>query len=258
MGLYTKVGSTTQEITQLSVNVDGVAKNVHTVYTQIDGVRIRIFPSTEIWTLVYESTTPGAYSYNAGWGSYQIVMSGGGGGGAASGWQSGHGTRYTNPGNNAEQKGVSVNVYQNTTLTISGIIGAGGTGGKARFGHTNINTGGTGGTGYQNGSNGRNQVVTSGFSTISVSGGGGGGSTSTGWDNIVKDTAKGGNGGDSRYVNASAWGPGGTGGGGGTTTGTGASGGSAMHETDDHQATGGTGANGYVRIYKSNILPEIE
>ena len=153
MGLYTKVGSTTQEITQLSVNVDGVAKNVHTVYTSIDGVRTRLFPSTEEWTLVYEGTNPGSYTYNADWGSYQIVLSGGGGSGAAVARYNSGTIDFIYGGSAGEEKTVLVNVYENETKTFSGIIGNGGGSAYARATENTMTaTPGSGGAGYQNGS----------------------------------------------------------------------------------------------------------
>lgn len=215
-----------------------------------------ILPPEE-WVLDSEYTSAGAYSTSLSWGKYKIVISGAGGGGAAAGWQSSSGTRYANAGSNGEEKIIYVDVLENNTLTISGIIGAGGTGGKARATHSNTNVGGNGGAGYQNGSNGTNQqyIWSGGDNSASTSGGGGGGSTSLEYDNII-EIAKGGNGGNARHSSYGIWGYGGTGGSGGTTTGTGATGGAGDGAYSTSQRIGGTGATGYVRIYKSNLYPE--
>lgn len=274
MGLYTKVNGTTQEITQLSVNVSGIARTINAVYTQVDGVRRRIFPSTEIWTLVYESTTPGEYSYNADWGSYQIVMSGGGGAGATCiREKTGAELEVFTAGYAAEEKTNTLNVFQNETKTFSGTIGSGASGGTVSItgsgtipAYQASSSYGAVGNGYQNGGQASNKYAYTDHSDQKGSagwvGGPGGGSTSLLVDNVLHDTAAGGNGG-TVMVNYSGYkySNGGAGGNGGTTSGTGANGGVTAYwfagtSHGNGSRTGGSGANGYVRIYKSNILPE--
>ena len=260
MGLYTKVNGTTQEITQLSVNVDGVAKNVHTVYTQIDGVRTRLFPSTEVWTLVYEGTNPGSYTYNANWGSYQIVLSGGGGAGAAVARYNGGTIDFNYSGSAGEEKTVLVNVYENENKVFSGIIGNGGNSAYAIATSNNLNaTAGTGGAGYQNGSVGGSYTHNTLAARFGMASGGGGGSSSIVVDSTLRDIAAGGNGGscqvDPSHHEQTHIRYGGVGGNGGTGSGRGAAGGIAKSILNG-AIYSGAGSNGYVRIYKSNILPE--
>lgn len=211
--------------------------------------------------LVYENTTAGNYSTSLSWGKYKIVISGGGGGGAAAGWNEASGTRYAENGHQGAVKNVYVSVFHNDTLTINGIIGTGGGGARARARHDNYNVVGSGGAGYQNGANGQMQQAIyerpGGPSLEAVtSGGGGGGSTSVEWDNTVQDIAAGGNGGTARQSSYKIWGYGGTGGSGGTTTGTGAAGGTGAATYGNSQQNGTAGSDGYIRIYKSNLMPE--
>lgn len=203
--------------------------------------------------LVYENTTAGSYSETLSWGKYKIVISGAGGGGAAAVWNEAHGTRYAENGYNGEEKVVYVNVFKDDTLTVSGTTGSGGTGGRAT---PESATRGTGGTGYQNGSNGTAQhtILTNPYA--SAAGGGGGGSTSLEFDSVLQDVAAGGNGGTGRHANVGVIGRGGTGGSGGATTGTGATGGIGKGAYGSSTQTGGTGTDGYIRIYKSNLKPE--
>ncbi|MBO7344896.1 MAG: hypothetical protein J6U92_03025 [Clostridia bacterium] len=216
----------------------------------------------EEWTEFYINTTAGAYQTSLPWGKYKIVISGGGGGGAACGWNTPHGTRYAENGYNGEEQTIYVNVYINDVLGISGTVGAGGEGGYARTERENINHGGYGGTGYQNGADGSNQLTTTPqlpnpyTENASASGGGGGGSTSIEWNSTVQEVAAGGNGGTARQSYYSIWGYGGTGASGGTTTGTGASGGAGASSLTNNQLIGGTGTNGYIKIYQSNLKPE--
>lgn len=217
-------------------------------------------PPEEYDTLVYESNTPGSYSNTLGWGKYKIVISGAGGGGAACGWNSAHGTRYAENGKKGEEKTIYVEVLAHSVLTVSGIIGTGGEGGYARTEHTNINRGGYGRAGYQSGANGSNQLsyyqIPQDVISGSASGGGGGGSTSVEWNSTVQEVAAGGNGGNARHANYGIWGYGGTGGNGGASSGTGATGGTGYGAFSNSQLIGGTGTAGYVKIYKSNLMPE--
>lgn len=213
----------------------------------------------EEWTEFYINTTAGAYQTSLPWGKYKIVISGAGGGGAACGWNSAHGTRYGENGKKGEEKTLYVDVTYNNTLNINGIVGAGGQGGYARTEHSNINHGGYGGTGYQSGANGGNQLsyyIQSGAISGSASGGGGGGSTSVEWNSTVQEVAAGGNGGNARHANYGIWGYGGTGGNGGASSGTGATGGTGYGKFSNSQIIGDTGTAGYVKIYKSNLMPE--
>lgn len=215
----------------------------------------------EEWTEVSTHTTAGAYSDSLAWGKYKIILSGAGGGGAAAGWTDSSGTRYAENGYKGEEKTIYVNVDYGNTLAISGTIGAGGGGAAARIEHTNYNYAGSGGTGYQNGSSGTTQKEVSPGFQASTSGGGGGGSTNIEWDSDIQSVAKGGNGGNARYLHQKGaaiiniWGYGGTGGSGGTTTGTGAAGGTGSATYGSSQQYGGKGTDGYVKIYVSNLKP---
>ena len=211
----------------------------------------------EEWTEVATYTTAGAYSDSLSWGKYKIVMSGAGGGGAAAGWNESHGTRYAENGYKGEEKTIYVNVNQNNTLAISGVIGAAGSGAYAKANkHSPTGTAGTGGSGYENGGNGTTMQNSSYANAAVTSGGGGGGSTSIEWNSEVQDIAKGGNGGTARQSYFNIWGYGGTGGSGGTTTGTGASGGAGNGRYTEDPVYSNAGADGYVKIYKSNLYPE--
>lgn len=255
MGVYSKVVSTPRQIDTIHTFVEGVRKDITSGWVFIDGVRKQVFPSTEYYTEVYSKTDGGSYSESLSWGKYKIVISGAGGGGAAATWNRAQGTRYAENGHSGEEKVIYIDVLENDTLTVSGTIGKGGTGGKATYSSA---TRGTGGTGYQSGSNGTAQ-----FRTVlntdyhgATAGGGGGGSTSLEWNGTVQDVAAGGNGGNARQSYFSIWGYGGTGGSGGTTTGTGATGGTGRSTYGESTLTGGTGTDGYIYIYKSNIYPE--
>lgn len=213
-------------------------------------------PPEEYNTLVYESNTPGSYSNTLGWGKYKIVISGAGGGGAACEWNSQHGIRYAEKGKNGEEKTVYVEVPVYSVLTVSGIIGAGGEGGYVRTEHAGTNRGGYGGVGYTNGADGSNELYYVFAIEGSASGGGGGGSTSVEWHSTVQEIAAGGNGGNARQSEYNIWGYGGSGGNGGTTTGTGSAGGAGVSALSNNQLIAYTGSAGYVKIYKSNLMPE--
>lgn len=224
----------------------------------------------EEWTLVYENTTPGAYSQNFGWGKYKVVMSGGGGSGAAL-------IRYSSAvnmeGNDcyngaaAAQETAFVNVLSGENKTFSGIIGAGGGGSYVLLDGAATNASyGAVGTGYQNGSTANTiyRYVDSEGGVIRNNtgawvGGSGGGSTGLEIDGVLVATAAGGNGGNVG-VNYGGYkmSYGGTGGSGGTTSGTGSAGGANVNVRSQYSTsrTSGAGDNGYVRIYKSNLKPE--
>lgn len=259
IGAYSKVVSTTRQIDSIHTFIGGTKKDITSVWVFVNGARKQVFPSTEIYTEIFTKTTSGAYSTTLSYGRYKIVISGAGGGGAACGWNYAHGTRYAENGYAGNVNTVYVDVANGETLDVSGIVGAGGTGGYARTEHKIINHGGYGGTGYQNGANGTNQLTyttqTDYQSNASASGGGGGGSTSVYYNGGVQAIANGGNGGNGRQSKYNIWGYGGKGGNGGTTSGTGASGGSGAAGFTNNQLVGGTGSAGYVYIYKSNTNP---
>lgn len=232
------------------------------------------FPPETYDDLVYENTTAGNYSTALDWGKYKIVFSGGGGSGAAIAYGSTEFTdKYANNGSNGEQKTIYVNVGIDETKTISGIVASGGKSSTAKGRRDksitdSSATAGNAGTGYANGTKGgakrsasRHKAAQSGYDGYAAAGGSGGGSTSVVVDSDTPMVARGGNGGNARihlpsYIagqidNVS----GGTGGSGGVSSGTGASGGTRAAKYDG-TATSGAGANGYIRIYKSNLKPE--
>lgn len=253
MPAYSKVVSVVRQIDTAHVFIGGERKDITSGWTFVNGVRKQVFPSAENYTKVYENNTPGAYSATLSWGRYKIVLSGAGGGGAAATWTEASGTRYAENGYKGEEKTIYVIVQENDTLTVAGIIGAGGTGGKAT---SSSATRGTGGAGYDSGLNGTAQYANPGYGEhAATAGGGGGGSTNIEWDSTQYISA-GGNGGTARQSKFNIWGRGGKGGSGGTTTGKGASGGTGASAYGSGTKTGGTGSNGYIHIYKSNIYPE--
>lgn len=232
-------------------------------------------PTENYDDMVYEKTTAGNYSTALDWGKYKIVFSGGGGSGAAIAYGSTENERYANAGSKGEEKTVYLNVMVNESKTISGIIASGGQPSSARgrrdepLGWASA-TAGNAGTGYANGTKGGAKTTYGQHSTNQVNydeygaaGGSGGGSTSVAINNETPTVARGGNGGNARihltrnYSHYSDLGnvSGGAGGSGGFSSGTGASGGAGAAKYDG-TTTSGAGANGYVRIYKSNLKPE--
>ena len=223
----------------------------------------------EEWTLVYENTTPGAYSQNFGWGKYKIEISGGGGSGAASIRDTnGMEYEYTQNGYSGEKKTVVAAIYTGENKTFSGTIGGGGKGATVRvLKQSDRYKGeafyGNAGQGYQNGSTPNTKYEYNHESTFMLGGGAwvggsGGGSTSLEIDSVLNTVAAGGNGGTVN-VNYSGYkiSNGGVGGSGGTTSGLGANGGSSVDKKNvSGTYTSGNGSDGYVRIYKSNLKPE--
>ena len=224
----------------------------------------------EEWELVEDNNTPGAYSYNYTWGKYKIVISGGGGSGGAVIREANSGAEYkiNQNGYAGEEKTIYIDVPYGETKTVSGTVGSG-AGGASVY----INSGsgaplsssyGSVGTGYASGNtaNTKYAVQRSNLQGWGSVGGSGGGSTSLLVDGDLNSVAAGGNGGTTmlndggnRYSN------GGAGGSGGTTSGTGAAGGASVYwigysNHAAHTAVSGSGANGYIRIYKSNLKPE--
>lgn len=83
MGTYSNVVSTVKPINAIRTFIGGVAKDITSAWTFVNGVRKQVFPTTESWTLVYSKDTAGTDTFNVGWGKYRVEMSAGGGGGGA-------------------------------------------------------------------------------------------------------------------------------------------------------------------------------
>ena len=205
--------------------------------------------------IVFQSDTPGNYTYAIKKpGTYEITISGGGGSGSSMALRNTGTTsnRIHHDGYNGEL------AVLNTTLTrgqvISGVVG-GGAEGSYTYARTSYHNryAGEPGTGYESGTKG----TTAGNGDLhQVAAGSGGGSTSLEIDNVLQSIAKGGNGGaNSVTITPFDGSPftisttGGKGGSGGTTTGTGAAGGAYSYGTGEGSAnTSGPGTNGYVSI----------
>lgn len=206
--------------------------------------------------IVFQSDTPGNYTYTIKKpGTYEITISGGGGSGSSMALRNTGGTsnRVHHNGYNGELA-VSTITLTNGQV-ISGVVG-GGAEGSYTYARTSYHNryAGEPGTGYQSGTKG----TTAGNGDLhQVAAGSGGGSTSLEIDNVLQTVAKGGNGGansvtitpfdDPTPITIST--TGGTGGSGGTTAGTGAAGGAYSYGTGEGSAnTSGPGENGYVSI----------
>lgn len=224
-----------------------------------------ILPPEE-WELVAEFTNPGSYSQSFDWGKYKVVLSGAGGSGAAAAQAHSRNIRYANNGSAGEQNETIVNVYRNQTSLFGFVIASGAQGSYAKgikryqpYSSDAAATSGTVGTGYENGLIGdtKTRVNFSGSDTggYAVAGGSGGGSSSLSVNGVVTKIAKGGNGGSGSVAYAGVA-NGGIGGSGGTSNGNGASGGNAATILDG-EVWSNAGANGYARIYKSNLKPEL-
>lgn len=224
----------------------------------------------EKWTLVYENTTPGAYSRNFGWGKYKVIISGGGGSGAAFGRTSYSGDMnltFCNDGYAAEEKTVLLNILRNENKNLSGIIGSGGKGSSVNIvfiGSLRYDASasyGAIGTGYGNGLTANRKYEYDSESATGKAGawvgGSGGGSSSLKIDNVLNTVVAGGNGGSVRInFGGNKTSDGGAGGSGGTINGTGATGGARLTTTSTGLKRSGDGSDGYIRIYKSNLIPE--
>ena len=237
----------------------------------------------ETWTLIYSKTTPGDYSYNAGWGKYKIEISGGGGSGSSVAIRK-TGTisnRKQNNGYAAQKNTVFVNTLYGITKVISGKVASGGKGSTtyASTSGQSITLGAVG-TGYQNGFQGTSTSfwvanAMSGGSPIDIgrgamAGGSGGGSTSLLVDGVLQSVAPGGFGGSASLYNsftstmygqsAGTWiADGGKYGGPASNPGNhnGSAGGGASYAAgSDNANTSGNGVDGYVKIYVSNLKPE--
>lgn len=217
------------------------------------------------WTLVYEKTTSGAFSYTAEWGKYKIEISGGGGsGGATARAHLGNSHSETN-GSNGESLIKYSNVGISDTVTFSGTIGSGAQGSYAESRRdespifTPSPSAGAAGTGFDSGTKGTAQYYKhssgGGADSWSCASGSGGGSSSVFSGNTLLGVARGGNGGIAKTLNISQQ-NGGIGGSGGVSSGSGATGGVAAAGYNDSNVRSGTGSDGWVKIYKSNIKPE--
>jgi hypothetical protein len=212
----------------------------------------------ETWELVFEKNTSGAYSQSLGWGKYKIVFSGGGGSGGASSATHWNYQDWANNGSAGEESYIITTIGYDATRVYSGIIGEGGKSSYAysRYDETPTVTAGNAGVGYENGTKGgtKSGMGESVADRSGAAGGAGGGSTSlTLGSSGGTIFAKGGNGGAASADRIDSV-SGGIGGSGGTTSGTGAAGGNGAFGYRG-PATSGAGADGYVRIYKSNIKP---
>ena len=258
MGVYSKVVSTARQIDTIHTFVEGVRKDITSGWVFIDGVRKQVFPTTEAWELVFEQLTPGTYTFNVGFGKYRIEMSAGGGGGAtalayqvrthcggASGGTGAYGT-------------VSLEYDENTTDTITIIVGSHGNG-ATKIEGTAASTGG-GATKLSDTTHGTEFVVlgggTRGYAHATSNGdtayvGSGGTFTTTLTDH---DLHNGRNGASAttdsghNHVQGNTTNP-------DPYSSYGQGGGYKYYPFDNTQAAN-NGTDGFVRIYKSNIYPE--
>lgn len=223
----------------------------------------------ETWTLVYANNTPGAFSFTGGRGKYRIEYSGGGGSGSSVACRSDPSSfvrnRSQQNGGAGERLVFYSNVFYGNNSTFSGTIGAGAEGSSTTSRSSYHSwTVGNPGSGYQSGTSG---TATSYSHNPVLAGGSGGGSTSLFVNGGLVGISRGGNGGSaSIQVNtAGAQNPpnwqtmsvsGGVGGSGGVW-GNGAYGGAASYGAGSGSYNvSGSGGNGYVYIYKSNLYPE--
>lgn len=266
MGTYSKIVSTVKPINSIRTFVGGVAKDITSAWTFVNGVRKQVFPTTEVWTLVYSKDTAGSFSYSAGWGKYKIELSGGGGSGAATARAHVGYSHSETAGSNGELITVIHNVESGTTRLFDGTVGSGASGSKAQskqnesISFVPSNSVGAAGSGYANGSQGTSGWGRSGgnpFDYSSAVSGSGGGSSNIVFHysgGSIGQYARGGNGGNAVAKTVSQQ-YGGVGGSGGVSSGSGAAGGAAVTGYDNTTVTSGAGSDGYVKIYKSNIYP---
>lgn len=269
MGVFSEVISATRQIDTIHTFIGGTRTDIVSGWVFVNGERKQVFPSAEYYTEVYGKTTGGAYSESLSYGRYKIVISGGGGSGGAVIREQNAGTMDLNQNGYAgEEKTIYLDVPFGITKTISGTVGSGAGGASvyisADAAPKSISASyGAVGTGYQNGNtaNIKYEILRSYPGSWGSVGGSGGGSTSLLIDGDLNSVAAGGNGGTNR-INENGWhySNGGAGGNGGTTSGTGAAGGTRAYWVcyEGHGAntvTSGSGTNGYIHIYKSNIYP---
>ena len=269
MGVFSEVISATRQIDTIHTFIGGTRTEITSGWVFVNGERKQVFPSAEYYTEVYSKTSGGSYSESLSWGKYKIVISGGGGSGGAVIREANSGAEYkiNQNGYAGEEKTVYIDVPYGETKTVSGTVGSGAGGGNVHvdsyFVAAFTSSYGSVGTGYASGNtaNTKYAVQRSNLQGWGSVGGSGGGSTSLLVDGDLNSVAAGGNGGTTmlndggnRYSN------GGAGGSGGTTSGTGAAGGASVYWVGysghgAHTATAGSGTNGYIHIYKSNIYP---
>lgn len=217
----------------------------------------------EVWTLVYSKTTAGSFSYSASWGKYKIELSGGGGSGGATARAHVGYSHSETAGSNGELITKYSNVGTSGTVTFSGTVGSGASGSFAQSRQSNQSftpspSAGAAGTGYANGTTGTTGYIKipTTYDSWSCASGSGGGSSSVLAGSTLLGVAKGGNGGNAVASTISQK-YGGVGGSGGVSSGSGASGGTAVAGYDNSNVTSGAGSDGYVKIYKSNLKPEL-
>lgn len=267
-GIYSKVVSTTRQIDSIHTFIGGVKKDIDSVFVFVNGERKQVFPSSEVYTEVFASTTGGAYSTSLGYGRYKIVISGGGGSGSSVALRKtgSVSNRKQYGGSAGEEKTIMIDVPNGQTWTFSGTVGTGAAGSSTYAGSSSSSqSAGAAGIGYANGTRGstKNFVVANNNQDTgygAMAGGSGGGSTSLFVNGVSNSVARGGNGGSASLYNNYWTGTesvsGGTGGSGGISNGTGAAGGAASYGAGSNSGnTSGAGADGYIRIYKSSIYP---
>lgn len=262
MGVYSKIISTSKQIDGIYAFVEGTRKEITSGWTFVNGERKQVFPSTETWELVFEQLTSGTYTFNVGFGKYRIEMSAGGGGGATAlgftGSEPPSGGASASAGANGGSGAygtVSLEYDENTTDTITIVVGSHGNG-ATRINGTASSTGG-GDTKLSDTMHGTEFVVLGGgqagharaYSTHDESwAGNGGGFTTTLTDHDLHNGAKGvarenGNYTLGNVVNPSPYDIGGFGGG------------FSYRSSYSAQQSASNGGDGFVRIYKSNIYP---
>lgn len=259
MGIYSNVVSTVKPIDKIRTFIGGVAKDITSGWVFVNGVRKQIFPTTEVWELVFEQLTPGTYTFNVGWGKYKIEMSAGGGGAgtaigntplispdptAASGASGGSGAYGVVP----------VNYASGVTDTITIVVGAAGTGATKTNGTAASTAGGNttlsdtthgssfvvlggGGAGYADarGSHDSSSAGVAGTVTTSIIGHDlHNGSAGVAYENGTHTVGN--------TINPSPYASYGYGGG-------------FSYRLSSGSQSASNGAGGYVRIYKSNIYP---
>lgn len=220
----------------------------------------------EEWTLVYEKTTAGSDTFVFDWGKYKIEISGGGGaGGAASANASGQNSGfsfYAYSGTNAELKSGEFSVFKNNSYTASITVGSGGGKSTVSVGRAgaaySVGSAGTPNGILGEGDSENHQGAVLEYCSAAVASGSTGGVSIlniAGANYIL--TALGGDGGKATasagfgnyYIvfskNGAKMNP---------SNHLGAIGGAGRW--DASHAESGAGANGYIRIYKSNLIPE--
>lgn len=264
MGVYSKVVSAVKPINQARVFIGGTAKDIISGWVFVNGVRKQVFPTTEIWTLVYEKTTAGSDTFAVGYGRYKVeVSAGGGGAGTALHITGGGGIVPAQARNSAGASG-GTGAYGSAILsyleadTLSFTVGARGNGATKERG-TASSTGG-GNTSLSDTTHGSNFIVLGGGGRGYAHATENGDSASVGAAGTVTTTLathdlhNGRNGASSststgshsagNTSNPSPYSSYGRGGGWSYKTGT------------SYSQSASNGTAGFIRIYKSNFYPE--